>query len=155
MGSNNPIIPYDPNADLIAQRFPTTDRHGELSKNKRRRYGNALWEDINVADLTPYQLGASFAVTNCISILVQVSFLVNPMILNVRDGAVGPNSYALALTAPKGIEITNGEAILFESDQDPVTGNYYYLEPKNFWIMSLLSAGLAGGRVHIVYGVLS
>ena len=137
------------NIDLFAAR-----QHGAVYQAPNRRFTYHLWEDVTLADLTPYQLGAAFSVNNCISISIQVSILVNPAIVAVRNSALGAQTYAAAVAAPQGFEITNGEVLSFESDEDPETGGYIYLQAKDYWIMSLISDALTGCAVHISYGVL-
>lgn len=136
------------NIDLMASRM-----YGRQSNPADRRYMYHLWEDVVLTDLVPYQLGNAFSVNNCVAISIQPSILVNPCIVSVRDGSIFTPSYPIAVGAPKGFEVTNGEVLAFESDGDPEDG-YIYLNPKNYWIQSLISGALTGCAVHICYGVL-
>lgn len=136
------------NIDLFTDRI-----RGSVHQAPNRRFMYHLWEDIPLNDLTPYQLGNAFVVSNCISISIQPSILVNPCIIAVRDANLGALTYAAAVGAPRGFEVTNGELLAFESDEDP-EGDYIYLNAKDYWIMSLISDALTGCTVHISYGVL-
>jgi len=136
------------NIDLFTDRI----RDGGVQA-PQRRFAYHLWEDVTLTDLVPYNLGNEFSVNNCISISIQVSILVNACIVAVRDASMGAPNYAAAAALPKGMEITNGEILSFEGDEDP-EGDYIYLSPKDYWIQSITSDALTGGAVHICYGVL-
>ena len=141
---------FKQNADLFAARGAPVYRRRGVTK-----YCTYLFEDVQLADLTAYQLGTRFVVDRCVSITVQVSFCGNACIVALRDSAVGPNTYAAALSNPKGMELSNGLSASLEATTDPETGDYEYLIAQNYWLMCVRSYLANGGSAHVIYGVIS